>query len=79
MPNNVAVTPNQVPADAPVRYQLDKQANSAGVGAEPGGSAQAIASDDPEAVHPHLRLPDERVRLGQDGRDVLACRAWPGP
>ena len=25
MPNNLAVTPNQVPADAPVRYQLDKQ------------------------------------------------------
>jgi len=25
MPNNLAVTPNQVPADSPVRYQLDKQ------------------------------------------------------
>lgn len=25
MPNNRAVTPNQVPADTPVRYQLDRQ------------------------------------------------------
>jgi hypothetical protein len=25
MPNNLAVTPNQVPADSPVRYTLDAQ------------------------------------------------------
>ena len=27
---------------------------------------------DPEALHPHVRLPDERVRLGQDGRRARA-------